>query len=84
MIVAGSHRLGEGGLCKGIMGVWLLLFSSLQNGKQRNGAEAVTVKDLLPMAHFLTSEFPGPRGPMLPRIARSNSGVGRRHFRIHP
>lgn len=42
---------------------------SLQNGKQRNGAEAVTVKDLLPMAHFLTSEFPGPRGPTLPRIA---------------
>lgn len=57
--MAGSHRLGEGGLCKGIPSVWLLLFSSPQNGKQRNGAEAVTVKDLLPMAHFLTSEFPG-------------------------
>lgn len=77
--MAGSHRLGEGGLYKGILSVWLLLFSSLQNGKQRNGAEAVTVKDLLPMAHFLTNEFPSPRGPTLPRIAPLS---GERTFKL--
>lgn len=77
--MAGSHRLGEGGLCKGILGVWLLLFSSLQNGKQRNRTEAVTAKDLPSMAHFLTSEFPGPRGPTLPRIAPLS---GERTFKL--
>lgn len=56
----------------GRRGVWLLLFSSQQNGKQRcqagNGTDSVTAKDLPSMTHFLQL-VPMSQGSMLPKIA---------------